>query len=67
MLNHEVMATDEWHDIGLQDLFKVSLCIQIPIDKMQLCPLSVDYASPYHNPTTAMGHSVHNVANCSPT
>uniref|UniRef100_A0A8C7RFT3 GRB10 interacting GYF protein 1b n=1 Tax=Oncorhynchus mykiss TaxID=8022 RepID=A0A8C7RFT3_ONCMY len=38
----------------------VSLCIQIAIDKMQLCSLSDAYACPYHNPTT-MGHSVHNV------
>ena len=28
---------------------------------MQLCSLSVDYACPYHNPTTTVGHSVHNV------
>ena len=35
------------------------LCIQIAIDKMQLCSLSVAYARPYPNPT--MGHSVHNV------
>ena len=33
-----------------------SLCIQIAIDKMQLCSLSVTYACPYHNTT---GHSVH--------
>ena len=47
------------HDNGPQDLVTVSLCIQIAIDKMHLCLLSVAYASPYHNPT--MGHSVHNV------
>jgi hypothetical protein len=39
----------------------VSLCIQIVIDKMQLCSLSVAYAFPYHNPTNTMGHSVHNI------
>ena len=61
MLKHEVMAADEWHDNGSQDLITVSLCIQIAIDKMQLCSLSVTYACPYHNPTTTMGHSVHNV------
>ena len=39
----------------------VSQCIQIAIDKMQLCLLSVAYACPYHKPTATMGHSVHNV------
>jgi hypothetical protein len=57
-MKHEVMVADEWHDNGLQDLITVSLCIQIAIDKMQLCSLSI----PYHNPTTTMGHSVHNIA-----
>jgi hypothetical protein len=61
MLKHEVMEADERHDNGPQDLVTVSLCIEIAIDKMQLCLLSVDYACPYHNPTTTMGHSVHNV------
>jgi hypothetical protein len=32
MLKHEVMAADEWHDNGPQDLAPVSLCIQIAID-----------------------------------
>jgi hypothetical protein len=36
------------------------LCIQISIDKMQLCSLSIAYASPYHNPTTTMGCSFYN-------
>jgi hypothetical protein len=40
---------------------RVFLCIQIAIDEMQLCSLSVAYACPYLNPTTTMGHSVHNV------
>jgi hypothetical protein len=61
MRKHEVMAADECHDNGPQDLVTVSLCIEIAIDKMQLCLLSVAYACPYHNPTAAMGHSVHNV------
>jgi hypothetical protein len=60
MLKHEVMAADEWHNSGPQDLVTVFLCIQIAIDKMQLCSLSVAYACPYHNPTPTMGHSVHN-------
>ena len=34
------------------------LCIQIAIDKMQLCWLSVAYACPYHNPSATMEHSV---------
>jgi hypothetical protein len=51
MLKHEVMAADEWHDNGPKDLVTVSLCIQIAIDKMQLCSLSVAYACPHHNPT----------------
>ncbi len=29
--------------------------------KMHLCSLSITYACPYHNPTTSMGHSIHNV------
>ena len=61
MLKHEVMAADEWHDNGPQYLVTVSLCIQIAVDKMQLCSLSVAYVCPYHNPTAAMGHSVHNI------
>ena len=40
------MAADEWHNNGPQDLVTVSLCIQIAIDKMQLCLLSVVYACP---------------------
>jgi hypothetical protein len=34
MLKHEVMAADEWHDNGPQDLVTVSLSIQIAIDKI---------------------------------
>ena len=56
MLKHEVMAADEWHNNGPQDLVTI-----IAIDKMQLCSLSVAYACPYRNPTATMGHSVHNV------
>ena len=59
MLKHEVTAADERHDNGPQDLIMVSLCIQIAIDQMQLCSLSIVYPWPYHNPT--MGNSVHNV------
>jgi hypothetical protein len=59
MLKREVM--DEWHDNGPQDPVTISLCIQIAIDKMQLCLLSIAYVCPYHNPTATMGHSVHNV------
>jgi hypothetical protein len=61
MLKREVMAADEWHNNGPQDLVTVSLCIQITIDKMQSCSLSIAYACPYHNPTASMGHYVHNV------
>jgi hypothetical protein len=53
------MAADEWHDNGPQDLITVSLCIQIAIDKMQLCSLSIVYACPYHNPAVTMWYSVH--------
>jgi hypothetical protein len=35
MLKHVVMAADEWHDNGPQDLITVSMCIRIAIDKMQ--------------------------------
>ena len=55
------MVAEEWHDNGPQDLVTVSLCIQIAIDKMQLCSLSLAYACTYHNPTATMGHSVHHV------
>jgi hypothetical protein len=61
MLKHEVMAADEWHDNGPQYLVTISLCIQIAVDKMQSCSLSVAYVCPYHNPTAATGHSVHNI------
>jgi hypothetical protein len=61
MLKHELMAADEWHCNGPQDVFTVSLYIQIAIGQMQLCSLSVTYACPYHNPIAMMGHSVHNV------
>jgi hypothetical protein len=55
------MVADELYDNGPQDLVKVSLYIQIAINKMQLCSLSIAYACPYYNPTVTMGHSVHNV------
>jgi hypothetical protein len=61
MLKYEVMAGDKWHDNGPQDLVTVSLCIQIAIDKIQLCSLSIAYAGPYHIPRATMGHSGHNV------
>ncbi len=61
MLQHEVMVVDERHNNGPQDLIMVSLCIQNAINKMHLCSLSITYACPYHNPTTTMGHSIHNV------
>jgi hypothetical protein len=61
MLKHEVMVADEWHDNGTQHLITVSLCIQIAIDKMQLCLMSVAYACPCHNPTATTGHSVYNI------
>ena len=61
MLIHEEIVVDEWHDNGPQDLVTVSLCIQIAIDKMKFCLLSVAYACPYHNPTPTMEHSVHNI------
>ena len=46
MLKHKVLVTDE-----PQDLITLSLCIQIAIDKMKLCSLSVAYTCPHHNPT----------------
>jgi hypothetical protein len=61
MLKHEVVAANEKQDNGPQNLLTVSLRIQIAVDKMQLCLLSVAYAFPYHNPTITMRHSVHNV------
>ncbi len=45
--------------------FRISsryLCaFQNAINKMHLCSLSITYACPYHNPTTTLGHSIHNV------
>ncbi len=61
MLQHEVMVVDEWHNNGPQDLVTVSLCFQNAINKMNLCPLSITYACPYHNPTATMDHSIHNI------
>ncbi len=61
MLQHEVMVVDEWHKNGPQDLGMVSVCIQNTINKMYWCSLSITYACPYDNPTTTMGHSIHNV------
>jgi len=63
-LQNEVMAVDEWHKNGPQDLITVFLYIQNAINKMHLCSLSITYACPYHNPTATMGHSS---ANRSPT
>ena len=63
MLKHEVMTADERHDNGPQDLFTVSLCIEMAIDEIKLWCLSVAYACPYHNPTATMFTS----ANRSPT
>ena len=60
MLQHEAIAVGEWHDNEPQDLVTVSLFIQIAINNMHLSLLSVAYVCPYHNPTTSMGHSVHN-------
>ncbi len=61
MLQHELMVVDEWHNNGPQDLNTVSLCIQNAINTMHLCSLSITYACPYPNPTTTMGHSIHNI------
>jgi hypothetical protein len=61
MLKHEVMAGDDRRDNEPQDLVTLSLCIQIAIDKMQLCLLSTAYACPYHNPITTMAYTVHSV------
>ena len=59
MLKHLVMVADEWHNIRISSRY---LCIDISIDKMQLCLLSIAYACPYNKPTTTtMGHAVHNV------
>ncbi len=61
MLQHEMMVVDEWHNNGPQDLVTVSLCIQNAINKMHPCSLSITYACSYPNPTTTMGHSIHNI------
>ena len=44
MLKRELMAGDERHNNGPQDIIAVSLCIEIAIDKMYL--FSVAYACP---------------------
>ncbi len=66
MLQHKVMVVDEWHNNGPQDLVMVSLCIQNAINKMHLCSLSITYTCPNQNPTTTMGHSIHNIDVCKP-
>jgi hypothetical protein len=49
ILKHEVMAVDECHDNGPQDLVTVSLCIQVAIIVCSLClPI----------PIATKGHSV---------
>ena len=58
MLKHEV---NEWHDNGLQDLITVPRCIQIAINKMQLCLLSIASVWPYNKTTATMEHSVHSI------
>ena len=60
MLNHEVMAVDERHDNGPQDLVTISVH-SIAINKMQLYSLPVAYACTYYNLTATMGHCVHNI------
>jgi hypothetical protein len=69
MLKHEVIVADEWQDNGAQKLTTVSQCLQIPINKMQLCSLAVAYACSYHNPTTTWGtpFAIFTSANRSPT
>ena len=44
MLKHEMIAADECHDNGPQDFVALSLCIQIAIDKIKLCSLSISIA-----------------------
>nr|XP_054606326.1 uncharacterized protein LOC129166834 [Nothobranchius furzeri] len=61
LLKHEAMFMDVRHNNGPQDLITVSLCIQNAINKMHLCSSSITDACPYHNPTTTMGHSIHNI------
>ncbi|XP_070408551.1 uncharacterized protein [Nothobranchius furzeri] len=61
LLKQEVMFMDVRHNNGPRDLITVSLCIQNVINKMHLCSLSITDACPYHNPTTTMGHSIHNI------
>ncbi|KAJ8405495.1 hypothetical protein AAFF_G00319680 [Aldrovandia affinis] len=61
-LKHEMMAADN----GPQDPVMVSLCIQIAIDKMHFGSLSIGYACPCQNPTSTIGHFVHNVDICKP-
>ena len=60
MVKYEVMAEDEWRNNGPQDLITVSLYIQLAIDKIKLCLLSIGNDCPFHNPTATVGHSVHN-------
>jgi hypothetical protein len=56
-----IIMVKQWHNNGPQDLFMVSLCNQIAINKMQLCSWSEAYDCPYHIPTATIEHSVHNV------
>ena len=61
ILKQEGMTADEWHNNGPQDLITVSLCIQIAIDKMEFCSLSMAYACRYLNIPPTMGCTLQNL------
>ena len=59
-----LLVTDTLKIIGLTMVLRIPsqyfFAFKFPSIK-ELFSLSVGYACPYHNPSTTMGHSVHNI------
>ena len=41
LLECQLMATDEWHNNGVKNFIKISSSIQVAINDIQLCALSI--------------------------
>ncbi|KAJ8359035.1 hypothetical protein SKAU_G00155600 [Synaphobranchus kaupii] len=62
LLERDVMEAHKWHNDRSQYLVAVSCCIQVAVDEVQPCTMSIGNACPHHNPTTTKGHSADNVS-----